>query len=241
MLDPLDVVAGLREGDSLPFGAPLVDVVLARVVGRQGGALVVVLVEQVPQVPGAVADVDLGIVEIGDAEPRAARVDGDALRCVWEQLHQSDRARAGTGARAKLALLVDHARQQRRVEPVVTRVTAHDRFVVEGVADPHVPPGLRRVDVREPPTEGGAQQEDGQELLHRGPAVNSFTTSPTKASNSSSEPSLTYAKSAWATLTVSGRRRGSRSSASTSLRSDRILGGAVTTTTASKRSCPPTS
>ena len=31
--------------------------------------LVAVLVEQVPQVPRAVADVDLGVVEVGDPEP----------------------------------------------------------------------------------------------------------------------------------------------------------------------------
>ena len=196
MLDPLDVVPGLRERDPLPLGTPVIDVVLPRVVGGESGALVVVLVEQVPQVPGAVADVDLGVVEVGDAELGAPRVDGDPLRGVGKQLHQPDRARARARVRAELALLVDHARQQRRVEPVVARVAAHDRVVVERVADPHVPPGLGRVDVCEPPAEGGAEQQDGEKLLHPPSAVSSSITSPTKASSSSSEPSLTYAKSA---------------------------------------------
>src|SRR5215210_1594032 len=236
MLDPSDVVPGLCKRDPLPLGAPVVDVVLAGVVGGERGALVVVLVEQVPQVPGAVAHVDLRVVEVGDAKPGASCVNRDALRGGGKQLHQADRARARARARAELALLVDHARQQRGVEPVVARVAAHDRVVVERVADSHVPPRLGRVDVRERPTDDGAEQEDGEELLHPAWAVSSFTTSPTKASSSSSELSFTYAKSAWATLTVSGSNRGSRSSVATFVRSARTFGEAVTTTTASKRS-----
>ena len=61
MLDPLDVVTRLRKRDPRAFGPPAVDVVLPRVVGGQGGPLVVVLVQQVAQIPGAVAELISGL------------------------------------------------------------------------------------------------------------------------------------------------------------------------------------
>jgi hypothetical protein len=48
----------------------------------QRRALVAVLAQQMVEVPGAVADVDLRVVQVGDDELRAAGVHGDALRSV---------------------------------------------------------------------------------------------------------------------------------------------------------------
>src|SRR5947208_12332439 len=72
LLDAGDVGARLGVADAGPASEPAVDVVLARVVGGERRTLVVVLVEQVPQVPSAVANVDLGVVEVFRAEARAA-------------------------------------------------------------------------------------------------------------------------------------------------------------------------
>src|SRR5262245_5715687 len=105
MLDTIDVVARLGEDDAPPVTAPLVDVLLPRVVRGKGCSLVAVPVEQMAEVPGAVANVDLGRVQILDAEPAATCVNRDALGCVREQLHQPDRARARLGVGAELALL----------------------------------------------------------------------------------------------------------------------------------------
>src|SRR4029077_20466710 len=99
LLDPRDIGTRFRELDALAGAAPAVDVVLARVVRGQGVLLVAVFLEEVAEVPGAVADVDLGVVEILDSELRATRVDGDTLGRVLEKLHQPDGAgtRAGVG------------------------------------------------------------------------------------------------------------------------------------------------
>ena len=61
----LDVVPRLREPDPAAFAAPLVDVALPRVVRGERGTLVLVAVEEVPEVPGAVADVELRVEEVG--------------------------------------------------------------------------------------------------------------------------------------------------------------------------------
>src|SRR6478672_1767819 len=58
-LDLVDVRARLRELDALTRRAPLVDVLLPRVVGSKREPLVGVFRHQVMQVPRAVADVDL--------------------------------------------------------------------------------------------------------------------------------------------------------------------------------------
>src|SRR3972149_1842382 len=57
LLDAVDVVARLGELDSPTLLAPAVDVRLACVVGGERRALLAVAIEQVPQVPRAVADV----------------------------------------------------------------------------------------------------------------------------------------------------------------------------------------
>src|SRR5919202_6432032 len=101
------------------------------------------------EVPGAVADVDLRLVEVLDLEARAAGADGDPLRRRRLKLHQAERARVRAGARAELALLVDDRGEERRVEPIVPRVPADDLVVGERVAQPLVPGRLRAVHVRE--------------------------------------------------------------------------------------------
>src|SRR5207245_863004 len=70
-LDPLDVGPRLRERDPLPVCPPAINVFLARVVRGERGSLVAVLVQQMPQVPRAVADVDLRVIEIPCAKLRA--------------------------------------------------------------------------------------------------------------------------------------------------------------------------
>src|SRR5439155_20445572 len=79
-LQPLhlvDVVARLRELDADALRAPAVDIRLAGVVSGEGRSLVAVLVQQVTQVPAAVADVDLRVLEIGRDESAAARARRD--------------------------------------------------------------------------------------------------------------------------------------------------------------------
>src|SRR4029453_5331503 len=149
------------------------------------------------------------------------------------QLHEADRSGARARVRVELALLVDHAGEQCRVEVVVARVGADDRVVVQRVAEPHVPRRLGRVHVREGGSEKSAREQQREELLQR---VSSRRTACTKSSSSSMEPSFTKENAAWAPFTESGSRRGCRWAAATSVRSVRTFGGAVTTTTASKRS-----
>src|SRR4029077_12962539 len=88
-LDLVDVVACLVELDPDVLPLPAVDVVLAGVVGGKREPLVlVVAVEQVAQVPRAVADVDVRVGQVGDAETAAAGRLRDALRRGRRQLHQ---------------------------------------------------------------------------------------------------------------------------------------------------------
>src|SRR5438034_1433312 len=131
VLDAVDITARLRELDALSLLQPGVDVVLPRVVGGEREALVSVLVEEVSQVPGAVADVDLRVVEVADAETGAAGVNGDPLRGRGQELHQPDRTRARARIGPELALLVDDSGEQGRVEVVVLGVPADDLLVPE--------------------------------------------------------------------------------------------------------------
>src|ERR1043165_4005218 len=77
--DVVDVLLRLRETDSAPARLPAVDVLLAGVVCSQREPLAPVLREQPAQVPRAVADVDLRVVEVRDDETGAARPDRDPL------------------------------------------------------------------------------------------------------------------------------------------------------------------
>ena len=100
------------------------------------------------EVPRAVADVDLGVAEIGNDESGAAGAERDALRRVREELHEPDRACAGLRIRIESALDVDDRGEERGVEVVVRRVRADDVLVLERVARPEVPVGLRLHDPR---------------------------------------------------------------------------------------------
>src|ERR671937_2830718 len=79
VLYAVDIRPGLRERNPLALPPPAVDVVLARVVGGERRPLVPVLVQQMPQVPRPVADVDLRVVEILFSEPRSAGVRCDSV------------------------------------------------------------------------------------------------------------------------------------------------------------------
>ena len=94
-----------------------------------------------------------------------------------------------TAVRPELRLLVDHRLEQSGVEPFGAGARAHDRGVVQRVAQPLVP-GRARLDH----VGGGADEDDGE---HRGGEdeashlLKSFTTDPTNSSNSATEPVLT--------------------------------------------------
>src|SRR5215204_5817730 len=98
------------------------------------------------EVPRAVADVDLGVVQIVGRELGAARAERDPLRRRRLKLHQADRARRGLGVGLELALLVDDRGQKRRLELVVARVRTDDRLVVEWIAEALQPGGLAVLD-----------------------------------------------------------------------------------------------
>src|SRR5919201_1714211 len=104
----------------------------------------------------------------------------------------------------ELRFLVDHGREQRRIEVVVPRVAANDLLVPQRVPDPLPPRRPRRLEHRERRPDGGREQRSGQQPSH---GVSCARTSATNSSSSSSDPSLTYAKSARATFSSSRRSR----------------------------------
>ena len=112
---PVDVRARLRELDVLARGAPLSTFAWPALYAASASRSSSYFVEQVVQVPRAVADVDLGVVEIGEHELRAAGADRDPLRGRRLKLHQADRARARLRVRVELRLLLDHGREERRI------------------------------------------------------------------------------------------------------------------------------
>ena len=101
--DVVDVVPGLGELDVVPLEvrpAPGGHVRLAPVVGGEGRDLVPVeLVEQIAQVEGPVADVDVGIREVVGLEGRAAAEPLDQLGRRRGDLHQAARTRRATPGR----------------------------------------------------------------------------------------------------------------------------------------------
>src|SRR4051794_16915424 len=241
VLHAVDIGARLRELDALPLGPPAVDILLARVVRGERALLVVVLVEQVPEVPRAVTDVDLGVVQVRCAEAAAPGADRDALGRLGLQLHQAERAGARFCVGAELALLVDDGRDESRVEVVVARVAPDDLLVLQRVADAVEPCGLAVSQVDEADRHRRDEDHEREELTQTHAAVSVRTTSATKASSSSSEPSFTYEKSARSTLSPSGISRCSRSSSRSPARIARSSRGAVITTTASNRPSTPAS
>src|SRR5581483_709282 len=191
LLDTIDVPLRLRVRDPLSLLDPAVDVPLAGVVrGEREPLVAAVEIEQVAQVPRAVADVQLGVVEVANPELRPARPRRDALRGRRQQLHQPDRARLRARVGPEAALLVDDGGEERAVEPVVARVAADDLLVAVGVPEPLVPGRLRVVHRADADRDGrgdGAQQGEPAEERYR----SSSSTRSTKRSTSSSEPSFT--------------------------------------------------
>jgi hypothetical protein len=129
------------------------------VVRGEGKAHVVVVLVQVLEVPGAVADVDVRVAQVGDDELGAARAERDALGRVGQELHEPDRPRLGLGVRVEPALDVDDRGDEGRIEVVVPAVRAEDLLVLEWVARPQVPVGLCLDHPR--PDRGHGQDEEG--------------------------------------------------------------------------------
>ena len=108
------------------------DVLGPAVVGGERGDLVAVeAVEQVAQVEGAVADVEVRVGEVVVDEGLAAAQRLDRVGGVGGDLHQA----AGAGVRGLVGearLLVDHRRDQRRVEVEALGLLADDVVVASG-------------------------------------------------------------------------------------------------------------
>src|SRR5262249_3627832 len=179
--------------DPSPLGQPSVDGRLARVVGGERQSLVPVLVDELAEVPGAVADVDVRVVEVRHLEARAAGPVRNRLAGYRLDLHQTHRTDLGERVRAKAALLVDHGGDEGGVQTVARRVCTDEVAVVERVLDP-VDEGWA-LDRRLAEDDGGPggddrDGEDDQDAagVHR---RSSSRTWATNASSSSSEPSLT--------------------------------------------------
>ena len=186
MLDTIDVGARLGEADSLSRLEPPVDVPLPGVVRGERGPLVPVPVLEMAEVPGAVADVDLRVEQIGGRELRAARPHGDPVRGHRRELHQPDRARLRLRTGVELRLLVDHRREQGRIDAVLTRMHAHVLGVAQRIAQPLEPRRARCDDVH---GDGCHDQEGEQEAGTKADHdERSCITDPTNASSSSSEP-----------------------------------------------------
>ena len=144
--------------------------------------------EEVGEVPGAVADVDLRVVEIADVE-RACRPCGSRCPAPSPASAASARSRPSddSARRVELRLLVDHRREQRRVEAVLARVHAHE------LASSGADSGAARTTAGSSSTtysDGAARpattsSERHDEAPH--PARSSITDA-TNASSSSSEP-----------------------------------------------------
>src|SRR5262249_15060075 len=133
LFDAIDVTPRLGETDPATLGDPAIDVVLAGVVRSKRHLLLSVLVQQVAEIPRAVADVDLGFAEAAAPERRPPRATCDAEGGRRQELHQPDRPRTRARVRVELALLVDDRREQGRVEMVVPRMAPDDRVVVQRV------------------------------------------------------------------------------------------------------------
>src|SRR5262245_1711014 len=134
----VDVVLGLLEADVVlaqARAAPGGDVGLAGVVGRERGDHVAVeFVEEVAQVEGPVADVDLGIGEVVGAEGRAAAQVLDQLGGLRGHLHQA--ARTGVGLLvAEAGLGVDHGGDQVRRQVLLLGLLADDVLVAQRQGD----------------------------------------------------------------------------------------------------------
>src|SRR5262249_10967276 len=190
MFDAIDVRARLRKLDPAALLTPLVDGPLAGVVRGECQALVPVTVQQVPEEPGAVADIELRVDQIVELELRPPGPSRDPFRRRGHQLHEPHRPGRGSRCRPELALLVDDRSKKGRIEVVIARVRADDRLVPKRV--PHLlEPALRR-SLHERDDDGNRRSEDEEcaEPSHPEP-VSLPITPDTNRSSSASVPSFT--------------------------------------------------
>src|SRR5579859_2138475 len=74
------VASDVARSDAFPRSQPRIDPGFPRVVGRERQPFAPVLVDQLPEIPRAVADVDVRLVEVGHTEGGAAGAARDRLR-----------------------------------------------------------------------------------------------------------------------------------------------------------------
>src|SRR5207302_5750581 len=120
-------------------------------------------------------------------------------------------AGARARVRVELALLLDNRGEERGVQPIVAGVPTDDRRVLERIPEPRPPGRLRPLEIRER-AERRRQHRRGEKDPPQEDDESSSTTPATKASSASSDPSFTYAKSAWRSFSSSGMSRDSRGS-----------------------------
>src|SRR5205823_15125963 len=103
-------------------------------------------------------------------------------------LHQADGAGLRLRTGLELRFLVDHGREQRWIQVIVACVAADDRLVAKRVPEPLPPAGLGGLQDGERPEQRARKDDEAEQPFH---AVSRAMTSATKASSSSSVPSLT--------------------------------------------------
>src|SRR3954454_6866964 len=134
----LHVIPGFRKWNLVEAqarAAPGRHVGLPRVVRGQGGDLVVAeRLDQIVEVEGPVADVDVGVREVIEFEGLTAAQPLDHLRGGWRDLHQATRPRAGSLI-AETRLAVDHRRDQIRGDVLLGGLLANDVLVLQRQRD----------------------------------------------------------------------------------------------------------
>ena len=141
--DFADVFAGLLVGDGVDivevggpavFADPGLDVAAAGVVGGEGEDVVAVeFALQGAQVPDAVADVALGLMDGLDGIRGVLELAGNPLGGVGHELHEADGAAVRVHAVLELALGLDDGDSQVRVDAVAVRVGLDGVAIREGI------------------------------------------------------------------------------------------------------------
>lgn len=141
--DFFDVFAGLLVGDGVDVvevggpavvADPLLDVAAAGVVGGEGEDVVAAeFALEAAQVPDAVADVALGLVDGLDGIRGILELAGNPLGGVGHELHESDGAAVRVHAVLELALGLDDGDGQVRVDAIAVRVGLDGIAIREGI------------------------------------------------------------------------------------------------------------
>lgn len=141
--DFADVFAGLlirnrvdvvEVGGPAVFADPGLDVAAAGVVGGEGEDVVAVeFALQGAQVPDAVADVALGLVDGLDGIRGVFELAGNPLGGVGHELHEADGAAVRVHAVLELALGLDDGDGQVRVDAIAVRVCLDGIAIREGI------------------------------------------------------------------------------------------------------------